>query len=129
MPSFTVKDAASGSGWGCSCPAWRPGEPEPEEALRALARAELVTVEFEGWRDGQAHFTCWTDPKSRYAVTYDPNRPGGWCKHCMSALVQFAPWMPALEAGAAGALNKIAALEKEVKKLKKEKARWERKSS
>jgi hypothetical protein len=121
VPRANVIDPQPG-GWGCTCPAWRPGEPEPGEALAALARSANVTVEVVGpneWR-------CWTDPESKYRVTYDPARPGGWCKHCEACLIESAPWHRQTALGAAEALDRVHALEVENRALARKVKRLEK---
>ena len=115
MP-VNVGKLESGPGWGCTCRAFRMGEPTPEQALAALARSANVTVEDMGaFRDGTHRFEAWTDPDNRYIVTYDQSRPGGWCKHTIACLVQFAPWHRQLALGASDALDEIKRLRKELK--------------
>ena len=111
-----------GPGWGCTCRAFRLGEPTPEQALAALARSANVTVEDRGaFRDGTHRFEAWTDPDNRYIVTYDQNRPGGWCKHTIACLSHFAPWHRQLALGASDALDEIKRLRKEIKGLQRRK--------
>ena len=105
-----------GPGLGCSCRAFRMGEPTPEQALAALARSANVTVTDMGaFRDGTHEFGAWTDPKNRYSVAFDENKPGGWCKHCIAALAHWAPWHRRLALGADEALAEIKNLRKELK--------------
>jgi len=123
MPTFDIKDRVEGPGWGCNCRAFRLGEPAPEKALAALALSakRTVTVEFrreDG--DGTLHFVAWTKPENRYNVTYDPHRPGGWCKHIIACLVHWAPWHRRLALDAAEALEEIGRLTKEIKRLERE---------
>jgi hypothetical protein len=87
------------------------GEPTPEEAVKALARSASVTVTDKGgW------YECWTDPEDRYRVTHDPANPGGWCKHCIAAMVAFAPWHRQLALGTQELLDEIHELRKENRK-------------
>jgi len=78
--------------------------------MAALARSANVTVEFLGEKDGQLSFVAWTEPESRYSVTFDPDAPGGWCKHCLGCLSHFAPWYRQLALGAGEALDEIKML-------------------
>lgn len=99
----------------------------PEEALKAAGRAELVTVEFQGEEKGSLRFSCWTNPDVRYSVVYDPNQPGGFCKHCFAALAHFAPWILVVETGASEALIELARLRKQKQRWEKqEEERWEK---
>ena len=109
-----------GPGWGCSCRAFRMGEPTPEQAFAALARSANVTVvDMGASRDNTHRFGAWTDPESQYVVTYDPNKPGGWDKHILACLTYWVPWFRQVALGACDALDKIKYLEKENKKLQK----------
>ena len=121
MPVNIGKPPEPGPGWGCTCRAFRMGEPTPEQALAALARSANVTVEelalWQGHRDRM--FKVWTEPQNQYTVTYDPLKPGGWCKHTIACLSHFAPWHRQLALGAADALD-------EIKRLRKENKRYER---
>jgi len=114
------------SGWGCSDPSFRYGEPTPEQALKALARSANVTVEYKGEDEDGLHFEAWTDPDNRYQVTYGPGR-GGFCKHAAACLVHWAPWHRQLALGAADALEEIKRLEKETRKLRRETEKWKKK--
>ena len=121
MTPVNIGDLPAGPGWGCSCPAFRMGEPTPEPALAALARAVTVTVEDKGWSSsGTRRFEAWTEPENRYLVTYDPRHAGGWCKHIMACQVAFAPWHRHLALGAEDALATIKRLEKEARKRDRE---------
>jgi hypothetical protein len=124
MPVRAERQEA-GPGWGCSCRAFRRGEPTPEQALAALARSANVTVEFRA----EGEFVAWTDPADRYEVTFDPYKPGGWCKHCVACLSHLAPWHRQLALGAGDALDEIKRLRKEIKKLERENERLRRKAS
>ena len=116
MPVNIGKPPEPGPGWGCSCWPSRRDNLSPEQALKALARSALVTVTDLGWKpDGTRQFEAWTDPDSRYIVIYDPNRPGSFCKHCLAALIAWAPWHRQLALGAADALDEIKQLRKELK--------------
>ena len=111
----------AGPGWGCSDPSFRLGEPDPQTALRRLADSANVTVEFrreDG--DGTLHFVTWTEPGNRYNVTFDPGKPGGYCKHVVACLVRWCPWHRQMALGASWALEEIERLTKENKRLGKE---------
>jgi len=123
LPKADVKPLSTGPGWGCSCPAFRLGEPTPEQALAALARSVNVTVESKGW----SQFVAWTDPESRYIVTLDMANPGGWCKHIIASQVTWVSWHRQLALGADDALAEIKRLEKESKKLRREITKWQKK--
>ena len=78
-------------------------------------------------------FEAWTDPDNRYIVTYDPSRAGSFCKHCLAALIAWAPWHRPLALGADQALNDIKALAtqnrkmlRSIAKLEKEIEKYER---
>jgi hypothetical protein len=111
------KPVSVGPGWGCSCPAYRHGEPTPEEAVKALDRAANVTVLWLG-KDGESNleFEAWTDPENRYKLTYGPGGPHGWCKHCVAALSHYAPWFRQLALGAGELLKENHELRKESRK-------------
>ena len=123
MPRADVKPLSTGPGWGCNCPAFRLGEPTPEQALAALARSvrkdsqgRAVTVD----RRGDTQYRAWTDPKSAYNIVFDPQKSGGWCKHIIACLVYWAPWHRQLALGADDALAEIKSLRKELKKRERE---------
>jgi hypothetical protein len=99
MPATIVK---SGPGWGCSCRASRPGDPTPEQALAALARAADVTVEpVRTLPDGSMEFRAWTRPEDVYEVVYDPHREGWFCKHAVACSAFVAgSWLKAAMEGA-----------------------------
>ena len=106
----------TGPGWGCNCWPSHQGIQTPEKALAALARSASVTVTDLGRNsDGVRQFEAWTDPDSRYIVTYDPNRPGTFCKHICACVIAFAPWHRQLALGAADALDEIKQLRKELR--------------
>ena len=67
-------------------------------------------------------FIAWTDPESRYQVTYDPNAIGGtgFCKHITATLTHWAPWHRQLALGADDALAEIKRLKGELKKRDRE---------
>jgi len=114
-----VDMGTSETGWGCSCRAFRRGEPNPERAAKALARAAVVTVEDLG-TDGAYHrFRAWTEPDSRYEVACGPGQ-GGFCKHVLACLFVDHPWLRQAALGASDIVEQNTALEKENKKLKKE---------
>ena len=128
MPKADVKPLETGPGFGCSCRAWRPGEPaDPNRALAAMARSANVTVSFIKRLDGTLYFRVWTEPDITYTVTHDPNSPGGWCKHTIACLSHWAPWHRQLALGADDALAEIKRLEKESKKLRREITKWQKK--
>jgi hypothetical protein len=117
----------TGPGWGCSDPSFRMGEPDLQTALKRLADSANVTVEDKGaYRDGTHHFEAWTEPGNRYAVVFDPGKPGGYCKHVVACLVHWLPWHRQMALGAGWALERIAELEKENKRLEKEIKKLER---
>ena len=116
MPVNIGKPPEPGPGWGCTCRAFRLGEPTPEQALAALARSANVTVEDKGPGALSEHmFRAWTEPENRYVVTYDPDKSGGWCKHTIGCMSHFAPWHRQLALGAADALDEIKRLRKELR--------------
>jgi len=127
MPVFDAgKPLVTGSGWGCSCPAFKIDEPTPEQALAALARSATVTVTFGGIdQDGNLCFRAWTEPGNVYEVTYGAGEHG-WCKHSLACLSNWLPWYHQLALGASGALDEIERLRKENKRLGKEIAKRDR---
>jgi len=131
MPVVQAEPTISGPGWGCSCRAFRLGEPTPEEALSALARVvdpkRPVTVRFIKEDGNGIHFTAWSDPEERYNVTYDPGSPGGWCKHIVACAAHWFPWNRQLALGADEALGEIKKLRKELGSERKKRERIERK--
>lgn len=95
------------------------GEPTPEQAAKAVARSAGVTVrDLGGWR-----FLAWSDPESKYSVVFDPDRPGGWCKHVAACAAEFLPWLPQVAHGVAALEGRIESAEKELKVERKRKAR------
>lgn len=113
------KPVATGNGWGCSCPSFRFGEPDPATALSRLGGSANVTVEFKGKDADGLHFVTWTDPENQYQLTYGPGKVG-WCKHAIGCMVHFLPWHRQLALGAADALEEIKQLRKENRKLERE---------
>ena len=122
MP-VSMGERLTGPGWGCNCRAFRMGEPTPEQALAALARSANVTV----WSSNGKQFVAWTEPGNRYDVTWDPDKPGGWCKHTIACLVHWAPWHRQLALGADATLADIHRLEKELRAANRKIARLEAK--
>ena len=122
-----VNMGETGPGWGCSCRAWRPGEPTPEQAFAALARSANVTVvDMGASRDNTHRFGAWTDPESQYVVTYDPNKPGGWDKHILACLTYWVPWFRQVALGADEALTEIKQLQEDNRRLEKEIAKCQK---
>jgi hypothetical protein len=122
--------------WGCNCMAWKPGVPKPMVALRALAKARDVEV----WgfrhdpRAGDYHFRVKThhpgDEVHEYEVTYDPAGQGGFCKHTAACADQWAGgWLRAASGAARLVLEDLDRSEKENKRLRREVARWQKKST
>ena len=127
MPVSMGKPPEPGPGFGCTCRAFRLGEPTPEQALAALARSANVTVEDKGHGAlSEYMFRAWTEPENHYIVTYDPNRSGGWCKHTIACLSHFAPWHRQLALGADQALNDIRALATQNRKMLRSIAKLEK---
>jgi len=80
-----------GPGWGCTCRAFRLGEPDGLTVLRAIARAVDVQFELiEKKPDDKLDFLAWTDPERTYDVTYDPGASGGFCKHIAACAAYLA---------------------------------------
>lgn len=131
MPKFDIQDTKEpGPGFGCSCRAFRLGEPTPEQALKELARSANVTTEREfchPWRD-ETPFTAWTEPDVKHKVWFDPQALSGTghCKHVLGCLSHWVPWFRQVALGAAWALDRIAELEKENKRLGREVAKRDR---
>ena len=125
MPRADVKPLRSEPGWGCSCKSFRYGEPTPEQALAALVKSASVTVEGSGWNQ----FIAWTNPETRYIVTFDQDarRGAGFCKHCTAALTRWAPWHRQLALGADNALAEIKRLKKELRAANRKITRLEAK--
>lgn len=110
-----------GPGWGCSDPSFRLGEPDPQTALKRLADSADVTVQDKGmYQDGTHSFEVWTDPANRYEVAFDPNGKGGYCKHVLACASHWFPWFRQVALGAGWALNRIAELEKDNRRLERE---------
>ena len=127
MPTFEAGEKSSGPGWGCSCKSSKFGEPTPEQAIMTLARSANVTVALKKkFSNGKLEFEAWTDPESRYVVTYDPELPGTFCKHATACAIHFAPWQRQAALGAKGLLEKAATLERENRKLRKELEKWKK---
>jgi hypothetical protein len=129
MPKADVAPLpALGPGFGCNCPAFRFGEPTPEQAAKALANSANVTVQLIGVdSDGQAHFCTWTQPDHRYETVWDPAaRRAGWCKHSIACLAHWAPWHRQLALGADALIAEAGALRAQVKKLEREAKKHER---
>jgi hypothetical protein len=126
-PTFDAGEPAPvGPGWGCSCPAYRHGEPTPEEAVKALDRAANVTVLFiQNGPDG-LEFEAWTEPENRYKLTYGPNGPHGWCKHALACVSHWLPFFYPLAIGAGELLAEDHKKGKEIKKLERRIARLEK---
>jgi hypothetical protein len=119
-PTFDAgKPIAAGPGWGCSCPAYRHGEPTPEQAIKALDRATNVTVLWLGNGPDGIEFEAWTDPANRYKLTYGSGGPHGWCKHAIGCLSHYAPWFRQLALGAGELLKENHELGKEKRKLER----------
>lgn len=120
MPIQIIKPA--NSNWGCSCPAFTTAEPTPEQALKALARAVVVTVT----QEGPNQWEVWTEPESRYTVVREPGM-GGFCKHVIACLIYENPWLREVALGADTLLQQAHDLEKENRKLGKEVTKWQKK--
>jgi len=114
-------------GWGCTCPSFRFGEPKPDAALKALAKAAVVTVEDMGTDGPYRRYRAWTEPGKYYEVARGPGR-GGFCKHVAACLFLENPWLRQAALGASDLLEQFDALEKENKKLRREIARWQKAS-
>ena len=118
MPRADVKPLETGPGFGCSCPSFKFGQPTPEQALAALARSASVAV---FGKKGEDHeFIAWTNPEVRHVVIFDPDKPGGHCKHITACLTHWAPWHRQLALGADDALSEIKRLKGELKKRSEE---------
>lgn len=126
MPPIADVMPLSVPGMACTCPAFKLGEPTPEQAIKALARAAVVTVEDKGIKDGYRHYVAWTDPANRYEVASGQGR-GGWCKHCFAVLFIDNPNLRQAALGADDLLSQMAELEKENRKLQREVERWKKK--
>jgi hypothetical protein len=109
-------------GWACTCPAFKLGTPTPEQAVAALARS--ATVEAERLDEARWLARSKGSPHT-YVVAYDPDQPGGWCKHVARCASTFLPWLGEAAAGAATLIatvkeqgKEIRVWEKHAKKLK-----------
>lgn len=115
--------------WGCSCPAFRAGEPDAVDAIKALVRALDVKTQCLGaFRDGSVRYQAWTNPDQRYVVVRATlgEQPGGFCKHIAACMMVGQPEMEVIAGEIIKALDDVNRLEKTVKKLEKERDRWEK---
>lgn len=113
MPIVDAGECSVG-GFACTCKAFRLGEPTRADAVRAVARSFKVTVQ----KTGLNQWLAWTTFESKYVVVYDPNQPGGWCKHIAACSL---PWMRQVADGILTLDKRIVELEGELKAWKKTK--------
>ena len=114
MPIHIKGSIGGGEGWGCNCPAFRLGEPEPLAVLRALARASVVTV--RPHPDGG--YVAWTTPGEEWNVARTPGG-GGFCKHIAACAAEENAWLRA-------AFEAAEQVQEELGKLRKERKAHER---